>query len=153
MDFKEFNNRIQDMSAKAKGTIGKPLTQKIAKYSVILIDDNLKSRSWEGMSWAKTKEGKPVKTDDLLKSIQNKTTDTEIKVSSTAKYARAMNEGYRGTQNVRGFTTRKGAVRPFTRRGYMPRRQFMPYGGHTSPKLDRKTTQLITDQLTTLFTL
>jgi phage gpG-like protein len=142
------------------------------KAALRFIDDNFRNASWEGVPWKRRKildRGRAllVKRAVLRRSFRYQAMNAAARIFTDVKYARAHNEGFRGTVNVEGHSRRtfgkfrassvstqrsrvirtesgQLSVKGHTRNMNIPRRQFMPTALRQSPTLNNSIKRQVT---------
>lgn len=142
------------------------------KKALRFIDDNFRNQSWEGQPWKKRKRGDSGRALLILRGILRRGNRMQampgaVKIFNDVAYAKAHNEGFRGSVNIHAhnrrlfrkyktssIATRRTAnkkqyagdsnVKDHERMMNIPRRQFMPTAARPSATLNKEIQRQVT---------
>ncbi len=130
MDFKELEDYLQNLPDK----ILDDASEIVAETAVEHFKDSFNKKAYNDNPWRVAQLTKNVgsllvTSGALLKSIQPKLISRELVVISAGnqkvKYAKAHNEGFKGSVNVKAHKRKDSKVKAHTRDMNIPQRQFM----------------------------
>lgn len=160
MNAKEIRVSIENVESEIKKQIMDDMPRLIGNAAVSMVNQNFRDAGWRdgGLKpWKKTKrqmgKGKgsqylPLHSsrEHLSRSTQYKKTGPgEVTISNPVPYASVHNDGFEGNVNVKAHkrTISKGknkgnkySVRAFSRRMYIPQRQFMGESRELNEKIE-----------------
>lgn len=160
MNAEEIRVSIENVESEIKKQIMDDMPRLIGNAAVSMVNENFRDAGWRDgglKAWKKTKrqmgKGKgsqylPLHSsrEHLSRSTQYKKTGPgEVTISNPVPYASVHNDGFEGNVNVKAHkrTISKGknkgdkySVRAFSRRMYIPQRQFMGESRELNEKIE-----------------
>lgn len=160
MTFEEFDKMIQDAAKEYSTYLDRTAALEIESAALRFVDDNFRNRSWEGMPWESSGEGKTilVTTGALKRGFRTERSAGQIRVWNDRPYAKVHNEGfnevvkvkahkrgvYSGEKKSKRKIVSKYEVKAHSRKMSIKKRQFAPYQGSESPTFNATVETIIT---------
>jgi len=185
MSPEEFEKKLQDKSAEIKNYASNQFPAVVGNIALRFINGNFRAGGFQGASfspWKKKKKGKGttlVITGALRAANYYTAQEGQVTLKNSMPYAKAMNEGFNETVNVKahvrnkyvktkvktGLLTKKGTertktltskagetqVKAHSRKMNIPKRQFMPTNENDSPVLNNAVQRQVARDIDQIF--